>query len=146
MNAIRVAALSILLAAVSTQGATGSAPDYLALLTAGCGHDPANDSLQLAWHSEVDGIDPKASARIFKVLQAPEVDRCLVARLEADGDLADRIRNQETCSVEDWKETQRRVREAWSGLGLVEAMREAAETGTRGEKVRAFLSACDALP
>lgn len=146
MNAVAGAMLAILSVAISSQVGMGSSPDYLSLLTVGCGHDPANNSLQLAWHPEVEGLDPEASGRIFKVLQSPEVDRCLVARLEADGDLADRIRNQETCSVEDWKETQGRVREAWSNLGLVEAMREAAETGKRGEKVRAFFDACDSLP
>jgi hypothetical protein len=146
MSAIAGILLSILLAPVSSEVAVGSPPDYLSVLSADCGHDPASESIRLVWHPEVDGLDPAASGRIFRVLQSPEVDRCLVARLEADRDLADRIRNQETCSVEDWKETQRRVREAWSNLGLLEALHEAAGTGKRGEKVRAFLDACDALP
>ncbi len=146
MNASLGAVLSVVLAAASARGAHGSAPDYLSLLAVACGPDPASDSLRLVWQPEVEGIDPEASARISKLLRSPEVDRCLVARLEADEELSNRIRNQQTCSVEDWRETQRRVREAWSSLGLVEAMREAAETGKRGEQVRSFLDACDTLP
>jgi hypothetical protein len=102
-------------------------------------------SWSVVWHPGASGPDG-ASSRVFRYLEAPDVDECLTLMILSD----DRAR----VVVEEYGKNPTKemavkasdaVRRRWDDFRVDRAIAEVAASGRRGKEVARVLAACEEL-
>jgi len=96
----------------------------------------------VVWHPGAGGFD-SASIRVFRHLEAKDIDDCLTLLIESDDTTRQAVLQfASNPTNENALLANRAARRRWSAFGVDQAIREVAETGARGPNVERVLVAC----
>jgi hypothetical protein len=102
-------------------------------------------SWAVAWHAGADGPDT-AAARVFRYLQARDVNECLALMVESDEDTYKTVEAfAKNPTQEMGLKATEAVHQRWTLYGVDHAITEVAESGRRGAQVARMLAACDEI-
>jgi hypothetical protein len=102
-------------------------------------------SWSVVWHPGASGPD-QASARVFRHLEAPDIDACLTLMILSDSRAYTIVEAYGKNPTRELAvEAGRAVRRRWNRFHVDRAITEVAETGTRGKEVARVLEACEEL-
>lgn len=115
---------------------------------------PFGSSWAVMWHVPPQ-VDRKKGEMVTFHLNEPEFNNCLTFLIRSDPDTAtlvtaamksiDLTTDPPTVDGDAVAASTQAVKKRWSAFGVGEAITQVAETGERGQKVKAVLLACDKL-